>query len=158
MPIATRLWSPEGLPGQCEFGNLIWFLFNFWQFANKSWVAHIPLEGRKSVCSFGVGKNLSPIQHESQLEPVCLWTRQVTVEKESPGWPTKKILVLLNLERMALNYRGDEMKSCLWPSCNQNAGRDCRNVQIDAPFILALEKLSASHVTTKVTQPVWQQT
>lgn len=74
--------------------------------------------------------------------PRGLWTRQITIEKESPGWPTsianlghlhKSILILLYLARIASNYTGYEMKPCLWFTCNQNAGRDCRNLKINTP-------------------------
>lgn len=98
------------------------------------------------------------------------WTRQETIEKESPGWPTsiahlgclqKSVLTLFNLARIAFNYTGYETKWCLWSTRNQNAGTDYRNLQIDTPhhhFTLGEIVRLQRKVTTNVTQSICCQT
>ena len=109
------------------FGNLNWFSFNSWQFANKTWIAHIPLLPwrRNKIIPKTVWK---PTGNSKVCEQE--WKQ---LKKESPGWPTsiahlgclqKSVLSLLNLARIAFSYTGYEVKWCLWSIHNQNAGRE----------------------------------
>lgn len=153
------LASWEGLGGLWEFGYLIWFSFNSWQFVNKIQVAHFP------CCSLGERKKIC-LQDSviGNLNLLGLWTRQVK-EKESPGWPThiahlgclqKSLLILLDCTSTTLNCTGYEIKSCLCPLVTLEGTEE---IFRETPHLtLGETEGPRSKITTNVTQPIWWQT
>lgn len=75
-----------------------------------------PLRREKKIC----------LQNSvrAKWDPRGWRTRQITTEKENPGWPSstahpgclrKSLFTLLDFTRIVLNYTGCEIKPRLWP-------------------------------------------
>lgn len=118
------------------------------------------------VAPLAEGKNLSPRQCESQVGPTRFGNKTDNDRKESPRWPSstahpgclrKSIFILLDFIRLALSYTGCEIKprsghlqSGFWKGLQQSSARPPHSTWGETEGL-------GTKVTSKVTQPIWQQ-
>lgn len=133
----------------------IWFLTVCQQELSCPHSILLPWRGEKICLQDSVSANWNPWDS---------WTRRVITEKEIPGWPAsiahlgclqKSILILLSCTRIALNYTGYEIISCLCPLVTRMLeGTAEKNPHSTLGETQGLR----SKVTANVTQPIWWQT